>query len=117
MRITQPFITLSAAVVIAFGAAWVIAEDPPRSAQLVDLLQQEIEVGLDKRNVREAYDRYQAFTNGRLDASAGDEKWTRFGELPQDRQPVRSVGYLAHVDVKNLHALRCHHIHRPCGVG
>jgi len=48
---------------------------PPRGAALVAALDREIEAGLLRRGVREAYDRYQAYSSGRLDATAGDKTW------------------------------------------
>ena len=72
----RPMKLLITVAFLACGATPAPAEEPPRPAQLISVLGSEIDAGLSRRKVREAFDRYQAFSDGRLDHSAGKKTWS-----------------------------------------
>lgn len=69
-------------------------------ASLVSSFQHEIQAGLDRRNVRSAFDRYMLYTVSRLDAATGGKQWndktgncrlTWFNQLIRDQLNASSA--------------------------
>jgi len=88
-----------AAVVVV--TSWCGAETPsPRSAALMDKLDDEIAKALAGREgVKEMFDRYQSYANGRLDASAGEKTWA-------DKTGNCRLGWYDHLMRNHLQAPR-----------
>jgi len=74
MSRTCLILTLLGQTVLCQGGEKPVANGS-RAASLVSVLRREMEVGLARRGVRAAYDRYQAYSAGRLDATAGPKRW------------------------------------------
>ena len=62
-------------LLISIGSA-APPDAPPRAEPLVEALHAEMVQGLARRQIRAAFDRYQAYSSGRLDASAGDRTFS-----------------------------------------
>ena len=63
------------AVLLTFSLAHA-QQSSRRAADLVAKLNREVADGLARRNVVDRFERYQAYANGRMDASAGTKRWS-----------------------------------------